>query len=86
MKIFDKKLTNRSLLVLQTIMDGIEAKGEINDVLMACHNAGLLRFATKTGMDERFGSRAKKCDELSFILQIINGLVIENKELKEAIK
>lgn len=82
MIIFDKKLTNKSLLILETIMDAVETKQEVLDIIIACNQAKITRYATNDGMSERFGSRVKKSETVSFVFQIINGLAKENEELR----
>jgi hypothetical protein len=83
-KIFDDKLTNRSILILETIMDAVDARNEINEILMCCIHAKLNGFAKREGIKERFGARAEmKHKELSFVLQIINGLASENELLRD---
>jgi hypothetical protein len=86
MKIFSKNLTNRSIETLRVIIDAIEARQEITDIIAACKQVDILKYAMREGMQERFGSRVKKCNELSLLFQIINGLLKENNELRSQIK
>lgn len=82
MKIVSKKLTNRSIETLRVIVDAIETRQEITDIIAACKQADILKYATREGIQERFGSRVRKSNELSLLFQIINGLLKENEELR----
>ena len=82
MKIFNKKLTNKSIEMLRVIIDAIEMRQEITDIIAACKQADVLKYAMREGIQERFGNRVRKSNELSLLFQIINGLLKENEELR----
>ncbi|WP_372932444.1 hypothetical protein [Mariniphaga sediminis] len=82
MKIFGKKLTNRSLLILKTLMEAVETKNEMKEILMCLIHSKMHKYAKKEGMTERFGTRAKMSDTGSYILQAINGMADEIESLK----
>lgn len=83
MRIFDRKLTNRSIQTLECLKDALELKTELGDCLAALHHSKLLSYAKKEGMTRRFGTRVKKNVTLSLVLQVINGMAEKIDELEK---
>jgi len=82
-KILDDKLTNKSIMTLQVIMDAINAKNDVNEILMCLLHAKLTHYSTRDEITERFGTRAKMEDTCSYILDVINGMANEIERLNK---
>jgi hypothetical protein len=90
MRLFSKRLTGRDISNLQSFADAILLSAELEDVFIAFHQAKLTEYGdyekSRVGMAERWGSRvAKRNSELSFIMQMVNGMAIKIDELNATI-
>jgi hypothetical protein len=78
--LFKEKLTNKSIAALEEFKNAIETSVQVQDVFAALHQADLLKYHTKEGMKERFGSRCSKEDFLSYMFGVINGMANKIEE------
>jgi hypothetical protein len=85
MRLCSKRLTNKSIAILDSFANAFILSAELNDILVAFHQAKLTQYASKEGMKERWGSRTRKHDVLSFLMQVVNGMANKIDELNATI-
>jgi hypothetical protein len=91
MRFFSKKLTGKDIANLESFANAILLSAELTDAFIAFHEAKLTDYGSdeksKEGMKERWGIRvAKRNNELSFIMHMVNGMANKIEEQKAMIE